>query len=291
MKQSRVGVAACLALAGIGNAALADVGFAQDKQLGAAFTTELTAVRTAGNSETNTFGLDALLTYAWERADAKFQAGAVRAQSTLTTRTAVGTSQTDFTLTEDANSEKTAEAFYARGRYDRHLSSFFYAFGGADWLRNTFAGIDSRILFALGAGNIWTDGDRLKFKTDYSATYTFQQDVVENPFVKSNFAGARISYDLWARLTSSAEFLSVLIGDLNLDNTDDIRLDMTNALPVAISTRLAFKPSVQLLWRNQPSLTEVALTPPAGQTADTPTVTVPLQKLDSIFKVALVVKF
>lgn len=290
MKQAsvRVLMVSVAAVAGSMNAGAA---LAQDRELGSAFTTELTAVWTTGNAEINTFGLDAQYTYLWERAEAKFQGGAVRAQSTFTTRSAEGTSQDDFTLTETSDTEKTAEAYYARGRYDYQFSDLFYGFGGTDWLRNTFAGIESRTLVALGAGNIWANSERVKFKTDYSATYTFQQDVVENPFVKANFPGLRFSYDLWTRLTSSAEFLSVLVGDLNLDDTDDLRFDVINSLPVAISSRLQFKPSLQLMWRNRPSLTEVALTPPVGQTADTPTVTIPLQKLDSIFKVALVVKF
>lgn len=278
-------------VAAVASSMNAGAALAQDRELGSAFTTELTAVWTAGNAEINTFGLDAQYTYLWERAEAKFQGGAVRAQSTFTTRSAVGTSQDDFTLTETSDTEKTAEAYYARGRYDYQFSDLFYGFGGTDWLRNTFAGIESRTLVALGAGNIWANAERVKFKTDYSATYTFQQDVVDNPFVKSNFPGLRFSYDLWTRLTSSTEFLSVLVGDLNLDDTDDLRFDVINSLPVAISSRLQFKPSLQLMWRNRPSLTEVALTPPVGQTADTPTVTIPLQKLDSIFKVALVVKF
>ena len=56
-------------------------------------------------------------------------------------------------------------------------------------MSNKFAGIDSRFLIALGAGNNWTNTDTFKFKTFYSLTYTFQDDVVENPFMKTDFAG------------------------------------------------------------------------------------------------------
>ena len=81
----------------------------------------------------------------------------------------------------------------------------------------------------------------------------------------------------------------MLIADWNLDNTDDIRLDLTNALSIAISSALALKPSLQLLWRNDPALTEVALVESDG----TPTgesVRVALEKLDSFFTLALVLK-
>ena len=260
-----------------------------DTERGWSFTSELSGVWTAGNSKTTTWGLGATVEYAWAHAIAKIEGGAVRSQSTLTTRSAVGTSD-NFTLNEETVTEKTAEAYGVRGRYDYNFSPVFFAFGGGDWLRNTFSGIDSRLLLAAGAGNTWTTTDRVKFKTDYSATYTFQEDVVENPFVKTNFPGVRLGYDFWWKLTGSTEFTSVFVGDLNLDNTDDIRLDVKNSLPIAISSVLAFKPSLEILWRNEPSLTEVPLFNPDGsETGES--VAVPLKKLDSLFKVALVVKF
>ena len=77
--------------------------------------------------------------------------------------------------------------------------------------------------------------------------------------------------------------------DWNLDNTDDIRVDFENSLPISISSKLAFKPSLRLLWRNAPALTEVPLERPDGtDTGDK--VFVPLEELDTIFTVALVVK-
>ncbi len=278
-------VAIAIALPAFGSSAWAQD---EEKELGWFFTGEVSGVWTGGNSESNTLGLASTLRRVWSRSELKFEGGAVRSESALTTRTAVGTSG-DFEVQEVTNREKTAENYYLHGRYDYQVSPLFYTFGGADWLRNTFAGIDSRLLFAAGAGNTWYDKANVRFKTDYSLTYTFQEDVIENAFIKANFPGVRLAYDFWWQLTSSTEFESKLISDLNLDNTEDIRLDFTNALPIAISSKLAFKPSLQFLWRNEPSLTEVDLFQPDG----TPTgdkVLVPLNKLDSFFTVALVVK-
>ncbi len=265
-------------------------GWAQEdeEELGLRFTAEFSTVWTAGNSESSTLGLASTIRYLWERSEAKLEGGAVRTESTLKSRAAVGTS-TAFEIQEDKVTEKTAEAYFLRGRYDYSISERFFVFSGADWLRNTFSGIDSRLLVAVGAGNAWVNSERMRFKTDYSATYTFQQDVVENPFVKSNFPGLRLAYDYWWKLTGSTEFESKLISDLNLDNTDDVRIDFTNALPVAISSKLALKPSLQLLWRNEPSLTEVPLFASDGTPADE-AVLVPLEKLDSFFTISLVVK-
>ncbi len=289
-KISRVAAATlafALALALSADGVLAQSSSGEDR-LGWFYTAEITGVWTAGNSESTTLGFASGLRRVWPRSQIKFAGGAIRTESGLATRFAEG-SVDDFTVQKETDREKTAESYYFRGRYDYQLSKRFYTFAGGDWLRNTFAGIDSRTLLAAGAGNTWITDDRTSFTTDYGLTYTFQQDVVENPFLSTNFPGLRAAYDFWRQLTSSTEFQSTLVVDLNLDNTDDVRFDLLNELPISISSKLAFKPSLQLLWRNQPSLTQVDLFDSSG----TPTgekVRVPLEKLDSFFKAALVVK-
>jgi putative salt-induced outer membrane protein len=251
------------------------------------FTTELSAVWTSGNSESNTFGLGATARRVWPKQELRFALGGTQTESTLKTRSAVGTSQDDFQLIEKKATEKTAELYYARGRYDYKVSTRFLIFGGMDWMRNQFAGIDSRFLMALGAGNTWANREDLKFNTDYGVTYTFEQEVVENPFLKTNFPGLRFAYDFWWQMTKTTEFKSVFITDWNLDNTSDVRVDFLNELPISITGTLKFKPALQIFWRNDPALADVDLTAPGG----TPTgekVLVPLEKLDTLFTISLV---
>ncbi|MEX2284830.1 MAG: DUF481 domain-containing protein [Gemmatimonadota bacterium] len=251
------------------------------------YSAKLTAVWVGGNSESSTFGLGSTLRRQGEHAELKFEAGGIRTESSLKTRAAVG-STTSYRVTETETVRKTAESYFARTRHDRKLGSGMVVFAGADWLRNIFSGIDSRTLVALGAGRQWADRDDFKLKTDLGFTYTFQEDVVENPFVKSKFPGVRFSADLQRALTSTTKWESTLISDLNIDETDDLRADFTNAVSVSISTRLALKPSLQLLWRNQPALTEIELFTETG-TSTGQKVNVPLEKMDSFFTLALVV--
>jgi putative salt-induced outer membrane protein YdiY len=160
-------------------------------------------------------------------------------------------------------------------------------FAGADILRNTFAGIDSRVLLAAGAGHVWVDTEEMRFKSNYGVTYTFQHDVVENPFLKTSFPGTRVTLELKRRVSSSARLESGLVGDLNFSDTGDTRLDFTNALPVSVTSAISLKPSLQLLWRNQPALRQVDLFSEDGA----PTgerVVVPFEKLDSFFTLAVV---
>jgi putative salt-induced outer membrane protein YdiY len=268
---------------------LAGVAWAADGELpGWYLDAELAMVATSGNSDTSTLGLGAKLRRLWTRSEFSLTGGATQTESSLITRTATGT-PTEYTVTEEKDTKKTAELYFLRGWYKYNFSPKFFVYSGVDWMSNRFAGIDSRTLLALGAGNDWKNTDTLKFKTFYSVTYTFQDDVVENPFVKTDFPGLRLGYDLKAKLSSSTDFESYLVADWNLDNSDDVRLDWYNALPVGISETLLLKPAVQMLWRNQPSLTNVDLFDGNGdQTGDL--VTTPLEKLDTIFTLALVVK-
>jgi len=261
---------------------------AQDgRELGWALEGELSSVFAGGNQTSRTFGAGLTLEWLGERSDFTLRAATVFQESGLRTRRAVGTAA-DFDVQEEERTEKTAESYNVRARYDYRFAQSAYALAGADWLRNTFAGIDSRTLFALGVGNGWTDTDAFTFKTDVAVTYTFQTDVVENPFVKQNFPGVRASYELNRSLTASTDFESELFADWNLDETDDVRVDWRNALPVSINSRFSLQPSLRLLWRNQPALASVDLFEVGG----TPTgekVLAPLEELDTFFTLALVV--
>ena len=275
---------AAVALAGAANPAIAQ----DEKETGWFFTADFTAVWTGGNSESNTFGTKGTLLRVWTQSLLKLEAGGTQTESSIKTRTAIGDSPTDFIVDEQKVTEKTAELYFGTARYDHQIHKRFLVFSGVDWLRNTFAGIDNRFLVAAGAGNTWSDNEKTRFLTDYSFTYTFQEEVVNNPITKNEFPGLRLGYDFWWKVSESTNFTSVFVGDFNLDNTDDIRVDMKFTLPVSISGQLALEPAFRFLWRNDPALTEVPLFTTAG--ADTgDKVLVPLEELDTFFTLALVV--
>ena len=252
------------------------------------FTGQLTSVWTSGNSESRTLGLNGSVRRQDGGGTLTLESGGIRTEATRKTRRAVGT-PASFEIEEEERRERTAEAYFARLRYDRKLSDHFVVFVGTDVLRNTFAGISHRVLIASGAGNTWVSADDFSLKTDYGVTWTFQRDVVQNPFIESNFPGARFSWDLRRRLTATTQFTSTLVSDLNFSDTDDIRIDAITSVAVSISESLSLKPSLQLLWRNQPALVAVDLYGSDGAPAGA-RVSVPLEKLDTFFTLALVVQ-
>jgi len=250
---------------------------------------ELTSVLSRGNSENLALGLGATARRRWERDALRFETGWVQVETGRITVRAVGTSA-NFAVERDVEREKTAESLSARGRYDRSLSERVFVYGGVDWLRNTFAGIDSRTLLALGGGNTWVDSDRTRFATDYALTYTFEEDVVQNPFTDSDFAGVRFGYELSREVSESTVFESELIADLNLKETEDRRVDLDNSVTVDINDAIALKPSLRFSWRNLPALRDVPLFTAGGEDTGT-VVTAPLKKLDTLFRLALVLNF
>jgi putative salt-induced outer membrane protein YdiY len=270
-----VGVMAAVVVPGI-------VAGQDERTLGWSDVAELTFVLTAGNASSSTFGLKNTAERLWEKTSFKLSFGAVRTESGRTTRTATGIPD-NFTVLESTETEVTAENYYVKSRLDRTLGDAAFIFGGADWDRNTFAGIQNRYGLVSGAGKAWFEQDTRKLKTDLGLTYTIQEDVVETPGADDSFLGLRGSYDFFHKLTETTDLTSVLVVDQNLNTTEDLRADWTNSLAVAMSERLALKTSLQILFDKDPALTAV----PLGDTE----VLTPLGKVDTVFTVAVVANF
>ena len=255
-----------------------------ERELGWMDVAEFTFVLTGGNSSSSTFGLKNTLQHNWQNATFKLVGGGIRTEATTVTRTATGTPGNP-TINEDETSDVTAENYFLRSRYDRDISASTYLFGGAGWERNTFAGFDNRYSVVAGTGRTWFDSDARRFKTDIGLTYTSQDDIVANPDVDDAFIGLRGSWDFFRQLSATTAFESELIVDENLNQTDDFRADLTNSLSVAMSEGLALKTSLQLLFDNLPSLVSVPFA------TGTETALIPLDKVDSVFTVAIVANF
>jgi putative salt-induced outer membrane protein YdiY len=245
-------------------------------------TAELSYVVTGGNSDTNTLGFKNEFKQQWENAAFTLKAGAVRAESTDSKPRATG-SPGDFEVTEVKTTTTTADLAYLNGTYERTITERTSWYVGAGWDRNTPAGVLNRYSVGGGIANVWHNTDDLKFKTFYGLTYTKEENEVE--LVDDTFAGLRAGYGYLNKLTGSTTLFSDLILDVNLDETDDFRADWTNAVAVAMSTHLALKATLQLLYDHEPALEIISLN---GGPA---TVTIPRDDLDTIFTTSLVVNF
>jgi putative salt-induced outer membrane protein YdiY len=249
---------------------------------------QLSFVQTAGNTESSTLGFDNKLERLWENAKFELTLGALRAESDLRTRTAIATAD-GFRVQESSSSALTAERYYVRARYDHALSATTLWFVGGGWERNEFAGFESRYSAVGGFGNVWWDTERSRLETDYGLTYTRQLDLIESSEIDEGFLGIRLGLDFRQTIGSNAEYSLGLVTDGNLDETEDLRAELVNALRVSMNNRLALRISYQLAFDNLPALERLpiqgAAFPPGA------TVTVPLDEVDSIFTAALVISW
>lgn len=257
----------------------------EETETGWSFDAELSVVMAAGNAESTTLGAGAGLRRVWERSRWRLEAGGLRSESADITRRAIGTAA-DFEVVEESESRVTAENYYARTRFDRSVSERTFVYGGTSWVRNTFAGVDSRLSVAGGGGLIVADRPRTQVRVDLGGTYTVEDPVVATQGT-DRFFGLRFSWDMARDLTETTELTSVLVVDQNLNDSDDLRGDFTNAIAVSISEALALRASLQLLYDAQPSLTDVPLFTPDGEPAGQ-TVQAELDELDSLLSVAVV---
>lgn len=259
---------------------------AQDAGIAWENATELSFVSTSGNASSSTLGLKSSLTGTSGQNSFKIEVGGIRGETELIDRRATG-SETVYTVSKATTSQLTAESYFARGRYDRAFDGA-YGFVGAGWDRNTFAGIQNRYAGVAGLGRAWADSETSRFKTDVGATYTIQKDVDPVPGADDAFGGVRLSVDAMRQLSETVQYASVLLVDENLEDTEDLRADWTNSVSVALSSALAFKTSLQLLFDNQPARIGVPLYTTGGTPLNTEVPT-PGEELDSILTVALVI--
>jgi putative salt-induced outer membrane protein YdiY len=251
--------------------------------------TEFAFVTASGNASSTTLGLRAELSGEGPVNAFKLELGGIRASSKFTDRVATGT-EADFVVTETTREEKSAENYFARARYDRSLGeNNFFAFTGAGWERNTFAGFNDRFSFVAGVGDAWINDDRTLFRTDIGGTYTVQKDVEPTPGREEGFGGLRANLEFTRDLTATTEFATALAADENLADTEDFRLDWLAAISVSITEGLALKTSYRMLFDNQPALLGVPLFDPADNPLGTD-VAVPAEKFDNFLTLSLVIK-
>ena len=252
----------------------------------------LSYVQTAGNSQTSTLGFKFNAVHNWSRTFFTLQGGGVRSDTTFKSTFGVG-SVDDYLIVEQEQKEKTAENYFLDASLDHNVTKRFFWQGGAGWLRNTFAGLDSRFTARAGVGTILTDPDRkgAQFKVAGFLTLTHQDEVVEDPDSDDTFVGARIMADLLVPFGRSS-FNSRVNLDENLQSTDDLRMTWWNSLGVTLTDRFALQLSL-LLYYNLPALEPIDIY--AGQSQGAP-IGAPVGagfarfgKWDSEFAVSLVI--
>jgi putative salt-induced outer membrane protein YdiY len=241
-----------------------------------------------GNSKTLNAGLNTNLTRQWLRTAWKTNGSFVRNDVSEPSRIATG-SATNFTTDFGPTVTKSEKVFVNSDLERRITERFFYNVAG-NFERDQFAGLDRRVIGAVGVGYLWQKPDNSGvFRAGVAGTYTSQKETIDDPETEDEFAGVRVTLDGEKRFGDRKQntFTSNLIVDENVQDTDDLRFNWQNALSVAMNQRLALKVGVQAAYDNQPQLVDFDLLVPPGFPAIK--VAAPAEKLDVGVTVSLVI--
>ncbi len=263
----------------------------EEKKLGWSNVADLGLVLTGGNSRTSTFTFDDKLSRTWENATLAFGFSGLRTKTT-DDRIAVVAGPDDFNVLEDELADLDTERYTVDGEYRRDVNAKLYWIAGAGWTRDLNAGIQNMTTVYGGLGNTWWNREDSHFRTDYALTYTNREEEIEDPALDGSFPALRVSLDYMKRFGSNNQYDNDFTILPNLKDLEDYQFDWTNSLTSNLTSLLALRVSLQLLYRNIPGLEEIELFPiPPSVGPSLPIGTVPVRrmKLDTLFKVALVV--
>ena len=263
----------------------------EEKKLGWSNVADLGLVLTGGNSNTSTLTFDNKLARTWENATFQLNVSGLRTKTT-DDRIAVVSDPGNFTVIDDESRELDTERYQVGGSYRRDVNAKLYWIAGAGWLRDLNTGIKNMTAVYGGLGNTWWDREDSHFLTDYSITYANREEEIEDPALDGSFPALRVSLNYMKRFGSNNQYDNDFTILPNLKDLEDYQFDWTNSLTSNLTSLLALRVSLQLLYRNIPGLEEVDLfpiSPSDGPSLPIGTVPVRRMKLDTLFKVTLVV--
>ncbi|MEE2778374.1 MAG: DUF481 domain-containing protein [Acidobacteriota bacterium] len=264
--------------------------FGEFEELGMTSATELSLVATEGNSSTETFGFKHALGRTWQRSRYRLRLEGVRA-STRDQRFAVvdPTDPGGFAVVEPS-SRPDVEKYLIENSYDRRVGDG-RVFGntGITWDRNRDAGILNRYVLFAGTGHLWHKDDRKEFFTTYGLSYTDREETTPDPAKDDTFGGARLQSFYKRQLGAVTTVTHDWRINTNFSDFSDYTSDMTQAVAVSMSKRLAIKLSLQWLYNNDPALETIDLVEIDGTLVGR--VNVRKKRTDLVLTTSLVVTF
>jgi len=189
----------------------------------------LSFVSTSGNTDTTTGGLEFLLDRKPEPWGLAFVARGNRAEQ---------------------DGETTAENYLVAARVLRTLSERWEGYGGLQYSRDPFAGLDGRLVASVGATYLAVESAKHKLSFDMGLAYTSEDRVPPEPDV--SFPGGEFGLIWEWKLSENAKLTERFMYYPNFDDSADWRVASLTGLESAINSWLALKLSFDLRYRNEP---------------------------------------
>lgn len=212
--------------------ALAQAGFGQEKkaeQKNWSDEAQLSFVDTGGNTEVTSLAGKNLLKYKFTE---DFQAS--WALSALYGR---------------SNGEKTAERYATELRADYNFSSQMYGYGIAGWMKDKFAGFDSRYYVGPGVGYKFFTGPKHFLLGEVGVNYTsddYTDDTSDSYAEGRLFGKYEYAFTEKNRFSQSLEFLQ------DISDSDNYKIRSETAVISALSDYLSLKASYYIHFNNRP---------------------------------------
>jgi Protein of unknown function, DUF481 len=262
--EKRVMAMCLVACLGVG---LEDAG-AQDKpkeppKLGWSNSTDLSLVVTAGNSAAQTWGFADELRHVWTNARFELEGKVVRSNTSDDRFYMVGpglefpvggapANPPTSLITPDPTPD--VANYLIGGSYERNITPGFFWKAGASWDRNDDAGILNRYIVHASVGNKWVDTERRRFTTSYGFSFTDREEEAPDLEKDSRFAGGRLGWDYMERFNAATTFDNKFATNVNLSDSNDFSVNTTSALTVSVASKVSLKVSLQWLYENEPAL-------------------------------------
>lgn len=189
---------------------------------------ELSFVATSGNTDTQTLGIGAEVVYQPLPWSVAFKAAFVRNES---------------------EGEEKANSLALMLRGARTFTPRFEAFARGDYLKNRFAGIESRVSGEGGVAYAVFPNPPHKLKAEAALGYTTEQRVAA---ADRDFPSARVGLFYEWQISRTAVYSEELSFIEDLEDTENWRIVNAGALTADVTKVVALKLSFAILYSNEP---------------------------------------
>ena len=168
-----------------------------------------------------------------------------------------------------ADSVKTAESYFTEFRLDYLYTDRIYFAGIAGWLKDTFAGIDSRHYIGPAVGYKWLTGPKHFVITEIGLNYVNEEYInnTEEDYLQGRAFGLyEYAFSSKNKFSQSLEFL------YDFEDSDNYNMNSVTALISSLSDYLSLKTSYEIKYDHEP-------------------VPSTLEKTDNVLSITLVVNF
>jgi len=208
---------------------------------------EFSFVDTAGNTDVLTLAFKNLFKYTFsEKMDAAWKIGALYGRN---------------------NGETNAENYFTDLRLNYNVSERFYIGVGGGWLKDEFAGFNSRIYFGPTAGYKILTGPRHFLNAEGGVDYVREKYITDET---ENFASGRATGAYELSITEKSKFNQLVSFLIDFENSDKYYVNSLTSVTSALNNWLSLKGSYEVKFNNRP-------------------VPITLDKTDTILSLALVV--